>query len=53
MRRLAMLLLVAGCALLPQMTSAQSSTGTLIGSVKDEQGGVLAGACGRVRARPG
>ena len=48
MRKLAMLLLVAACALLPDMTSAQGLTGTLIGSVKDEQGGVLAGASVRI-----
>jgi len=43
-----MLLLVAGSVLLPVMTSAQGLTGTLIGSVKDEQGGVLAGATVRL-----
>ncbi len=48
MRRLATLLLVCLCALLPDMTVAQGLTGTLIGTVKDEQGGVLAGASVRV-----
>ena len=48
MRRLAMLLLVAGFTLLPDMTVAQGLTGTLIGTVKDEHGGVLAGASVRV-----
>ena len=48
MRRLAMLLLVAGFALLPDMTVAQGLTGTLIGTVRDEQGGVLAGASVRI-----
>jgi hypothetical protein len=48
MRRLAMLLLVVGSVLLPDMTVAQGLTGTLIGTVKDEQGGVLAGASVRV-----
>jgi TonB-dependent receptor-like protein/carboxypeptidase family protein len=48
MRRLAMLLIACVCALLPDMTVAQGLTGTLIGTVKDEQGGVLAGASVRV-----
>jgi hypothetical protein len=48
MRRSVLLLLVVGCALLPDMTVAQGLTGTLIGTVKDEQGGVLAGASVRI-----
>ena len=40
----------SACALLPAMTAAQGLTGALIGTVKDEQGGVLAGA-GRVSVR--
>jgi hypothetical protein len=43
-----MLLLVVACALLPAMTAAQGLTGTLIGTVNDEQGGVLAGASVRL-----
>jgi Carboxypeptidase regulatory-like domain/TonB-dependent Receptor Plug Domain len=40
-------LTVAACLLLPAIATAQDLMGTLIGTVKDEQGGVLAGA--RVR----
>lgn len=36
--------LAAVCLLLPRIASAQGLTGTLIGTVKDEQGGVLPGA---------
>jgi hypothetical protein len=38
------LLVLAGWVLLPRVTTAQGLTGTLIGTVKDEQGLVLAGA---------
>lgn len=48
MRKSFLLLLVVACALLPDITAAQGLTGTLIGTVKDEQGGVLAGASVRV-----
>jgi len=37
-------ILAALCVLLPQTAAAQGLTGTLIGTVKDEQGGVLPGA---------
>ena len=47
MRKLILLLLV-GMSLLPALLAAQGLTGTLIGTVKDEQGGVLAGAAVRV-----
>ena len=36
--------LVAACALLPHVTYAQVLTGVLVGTVKDEQAGVLSGA---------
>ena len=48
MRKSFLLLLVVSCALLPERTGAQGLTGTLIGTVKDEQSGVLAGASVRV-----
>ncbi len=47
MRRPVMFLLAA-CVLLPQMAAAQGLTGALIGTVKDEQGGVLSGVLVRV-----
>jgi len=51
MNRLAMFLLgAAGCVLLPGMTAAQGVTGALLGTVKDAQGGVVAGAVVRVRS---
>ena len=40
--------LVAACILFPRVAAAQGLTGALIGSVKDEQGGVLPGAFVRV-----
>ena len=43
---------VAASVLLPRMTAAQGLTGALIGTVKDEQGGVLPGAR-RPRQLPG
>src|SRR5215203_5716583 len=45
---LLLIILVVGSALLPAITAAQGLTGTLIGTVRDEQGGVLAGASVRV-----
>ena len=47
MRRRQVLLAVAAYLLLPGIATAQGLMGALIGTVKDEQGGVLAGA--RVR----
>src|SRR5437879_2488599 len=41
-------LAAAACVLLPHLTAAQGLTGTLIGTVKDDQGGVLPGAVVRV-----
>jgi hypothetical protein len=40
--------LVAACLVLPQVAAGQGLTGALIGSVKDGQGGILAGAIVRV-----
>src|SRR6185503_20193637 len=37
-------ILAALCVLLPRTAAAQGLTGTLIGTVKDQQGGVLPGA---------
>jgi hypothetical protein len=48
MHRSVMLLLAAACVLQPPLASAQGLTGALIGTVKDGQGGVLAGAVVRV-----
>src|SRR5688572_9737726 len=48
MCRRVMLLLAATCALVAGQTSAQGLTGALIGTVKDEQGGVLQDAVVRV-----
>ena len=39
-----LLLIAFGCALVPSMAGGQGLTGTLIGTVRDEQGGVLPGA---------
>jgi Carboxypeptidase regulatory-like domain len=39
-----LLLIAFGCALVPSMAGSQGLTGTLIGTVRDEQGGVLPGA---------
>ena len=47
-RRSLWLLLAAACILLPRLAAAQGLTGALIGVVKDEQGGVLAGASVRI-----
>ena len=44
MRRAAIVLLVLGGVLFQPDALAQSMTGKLIGTVKDEQGGVVAGA---------
>jgi uncharacterized protein (DUF2141 family) len=44
LRRSQLLLAVAACLLLPGVATAQGLQGALIGTVKDEQGGVLAGA---------
>ena len=43
-RRWLLVLLAAACVRLPSMAVAQVLTGALIGTVKDEQGGVLPGA---------
>ncbi len=42
--------LAAVCLLLPRIASAQGLTGTLIGTVKDEQGGVLPGALATIES---
>jgi hypothetical protein len=47
-RRYLFLCITALCVLLPRMAGAQGLTGTLIGTVKDDQGGVLSGAVVRV-----
>ncbi len=44
-------LLFVICLFIPQIASAQGLTGTLVGTVKDEQGGVLPGALVRVSSR--
>jgi hypothetical protein len=46
--RRTLLLIVAGGALLPSVAAAQGLTGTIIGAVKDEQGGAVPGATVRV-----
>jgi TonB dependent receptor-like, beta-barrel/Carboxypeptidase regulatory-like domain len=43
-----LVILVLTCVLIPRMAPAQGLTGTLIGTVKDGQGGVLPGASVRV-----
>src|SRR5437016_4955662 len=43
-----MVLLAAGCILLPGVAAAQGLTGALIGAVKDAQGAVIPGAMVRV-----
>jgi Carboxypeptidase regulatory-like domain len=48
MRRPVMFLLAGACLLQPHLAPAQGLTGALIGTVKDAQGGVLAGALVRV-----
>jgi hypothetical protein len=48
MRRYLLLCVVAVCVLRPSTTAAQGLTGSLIGTVKDAQGGVLPGAAVRV-----
>ena len=48
MCRPVMLLLAAMCVLVPGQIAAQGLTGALIGTVRDEQGGVLQGALVRV-----
>ena len=48
MRRPVLFLLAAACVLQPHLAAAQGLTGALIGTVKDAQGGVLAGAVVRV-----
>ena len=47
MRRV-LFFLVAWCLLMPGIADAQGPTGSLIGTVKDAQGAVLAGAVVRV-----
>src|SRR6476659_5924913 len=42
------LLLAVTCVLLPRLAAGQGLTGALIGVVRDEQGGVLAGASVRI-----
>src|ERR1700730_12964936 len=42
------LVVLAGSLLLPRIAAAQGLTGALIGTVKDDQGGVLPGAVVRV-----
>ena len=41
--------LVAACVLLPRVATSQGLTGTLIGTVKDEQGAVIPG--GQIRGQ--
>jgi hypothetical protein len=41
-------LLVAACVVLPRAGAAQSLTGAIVGTVKDQQGGVVPGALIRV-----
>jgi hypothetical protein len=48
MRRRIVFLFTAASVLLPQLAAAQGLTGALIGTVRDEQGGVLPGAVVRV-----
>jgi Carboxypeptidase regulatory-like domain len=48
MRSPVLFLLAAACVLQPHLAAAQGLTGALIGTVKDAQGGVLAGAVVRV-----
>jgi Carboxypeptidase regulatory-like domain len=48
MRRSVAFLLAAACVLQPHVAPAQGLTGALIGTVKDAQGGALAGAVVRV-----
>ena len=48
MRRLVIGLLAAACVLQAHWSAAQVLTGTLIGTVKDAQGGVLPGAIVRI-----
>ena len=47
-REYILLVVLAGALLLPGIAAAQGLTGALIGTVKDEQGGVLPGAVVRV-----
>src|SRR5467141_3708312 len=48
MRQWVSALLAGGAMLLPRTADAQGLTGALVGTVKDEQGGVLSGALVRV-----
>src|SRR5262245_6801380 len=48
MRQWVSALLIVGAMLLPRTADAQGLTGALVGTVKDEQGGVLPGAVVRV-----
>src|SRR4051794_27045404 len=50
LRRTFFLSCVAACLALPSLTTAQGLTGTLIGTVRDAQGGVLPGALVRVNS---
>ena len=47
-KRYILLLVAVPCLLLPGMAGAQALTGALIGTVKDDQGGILQGAAVRV-----
>src|SRR3984893_6328148 len=47
-REYILLVVLAGSLLLPRLAAAQGLTGALIGTVKDDQGGVLPGAIVRV-----
>jgi hypothetical protein len=48
LRRTLLLLVVAGCVLLPRVVAPQGLTGALIGTVNDQQGAALAGALVRI-----
>src|SRR5215831_1400397 len=48
---LLILIIAAACVLLPQAASAQGLTGTLIGTVRDEQGETVAGGQVRVTSQ--
>ena len=44
LRPVSLVVMAAGCLLVPRQTPAQGLTGALIGTVKDQPGGVLTGA---------
>jgi len=48
MKRYVLLFVAVPCVLLPRMAGAQALTGALIGTVKDDQDGVIQGAVVRV-----